>query len=119
MNKTNEKKRTSVSVVWPKTETFTIKPQLFDLNPDMKFITLRVRLQKRIENGEIMEIGSIPGGQGRPRKVFAYTPVTDTILAKAKSDGITLLPQSQLQKPRGSVLPVIPLVPKVSSVVVA
>lgn len=109
MNKKSEKKKSNIEVVWPKTPTFTIIEDLFSLNPDQKHITLRVRLQTRIDAGEIVEIGSISGRQGRPPKVFAYTPVTDTVLAKAKSDGVTLLEQSRLQKLCGSTPAVVPL----------
>ena len=86
--KTERKNKTNLNLVWPKTPYFTIE-DLHSLNADFVNITLRVRLTKQIEAGVIAEIGSVPGGQGRPRKVFALTPVTDATLELAKSQQIT------------------------------
>ena len=77
---------------WPTSMYFTIG-KLVDLNPKMLTpskldITIRVRLTKEIEAGKIAEIGFIPGSQGRPKKVFAFTPVTKIVLEKAWADGI-------------------------------
>lgn len=89
---TIRKNKTDQEVVWPTTTYFTIKEQLWKkYNPKFVEITLRVRLAKAIEEGTVAEIGSIPGGKGRPQKVFALTPVTQTIIDKARQDGITLV----------------------------
>ena len=88
------KNKTNQSVVWPTTTFFTILPNeqgftdLQSLNPKFINITLRVRLTNAITDGKIAEIGSIPGGKGRPLKVFAFTPITRIILDKAKAAGI-------------------------------
>lgn len=88
------KNKISQSVVWPTTTFFTILPNdqgftdLQGLNKKFINITLRVRLTNAIVNGKVAEIGSIPGGKGRPLKVFAFTPITRIILDKAKAEGI-------------------------------
>jgi hypothetical protein len=43
-----------------------------------------------VETKAVAEIGLVPGGKGRPPKVYALTPVTKTILAKAEQDGIIM-----------------------------
>jgi len=90
MKQNTRKNKTNQSVVWPSTPYFTIK-ELHRLNPKFVEITLRVRLTNSIEDGEIAEIGSVPGGKGRPQKVFSLTPVTQITLNKAKQDNISLV----------------------------
>jgi len=90
MKQNTRKNKTNQSVVWPSTSYFTIK-ELHRLNPKFVEITLRVRLTNSIEDGEIAEIGSVPGGKGRPQKVFSLTPVTQITLNKAKQDNISLV----------------------------
>jgi hypothetical protein len=84
------KNKTSQTVTWPTSNYFTIV-ELQKLNSKFINITLRVRLANEIESGKIAEIGSIPGGKGRPQKVFSKTPITEIVLNKAKSCGITLV----------------------------
>ena len=43
----------------------------------------------------VAEIGAIPGGKGRPQKVFAMTPVTKETLSKAKMAGINLVDNAE------------------------
>lgn len=95
----NKTKKNSVglAVKWPKTSYFMVE-DLQNLNADVKNITLRVRLSKKIEDGSLAEIGCKLGGQGRPRKVFAFTPVTQETLDSAKSQGIVLVDTNVLQK---------------------
>ena len=50
-----------------------------------------MRLAKKIEVGEVVEIGCIPGEKGRPQKVFSMTPVTELTLAKARAEKINLV----------------------------
>lgn len=115
---TQRKNKTNRSLVLPKTVYFTLK-DVFALNKrDFPIeITVRVRMMAQIEDGKIAEIGSIPGGKGRPQKVFAMTPVGPNTLAKAKADGIT--PVDNADKMFGvvsvtnhqSMIPVSPLAP--------
>jgi len=95
MKQNTRKNKTNQSVIWPTTPYFTIT-DLARLNPKMltvsgSDITLRVRLTKAIESGSIAELGAIPGGKGRPKKIFAMTPVTQNVLNKAKQDSINLV----------------------------
>jgi hypothetical protein len=95
--KTERKNKTNLVVKWPTTPYFTLE-DVFTLQRDAKQITLRVRTQKQIEAGNIAEIGALTGGQGRPQKVFAFTPVSQTTLDLARSRSITLVDQNRLQK---------------------
>ena len=93
--KQQRKNKTNQSVTWPTTTYFTIA-ELAKLNPKMltvsgSDITLRVRLTKAIEGGKIAELGSLPGGKGRPVKVFALTPITQLAIDKAKANQINLV----------------------------
>lgn len=86
------------TINWPTTTYFTMS-DLVTLNPHMltsaeknNDITLRVRLINAIqEDGKVAEIGYMTGGKGRPRKVYAMTPVTEIMLNKAEADGIGLI----------------------------
>ena len=84
------KNKTNQEVKWSTSALFTIQ-ELWTLNPAFKEITLRVRLTKEIEAGKIAEIGSIPGGKGRPLKVFSLTPITNLTLERARAKGINLV----------------------------
>lgn len=82
------KSKNNRAVIWPTSTYFTFN-DLHKLNPEFdKKITLRVRLANAIEEGNVAEIGSIPGGQGRPPKVYVLTPVTQIALDKAEANGI-------------------------------
>lgn len=75
---------------WPSTPYYTIQ-ELFDKNKHFNAtITVRVRHTHALESGEAAEIGRVTGGKGAPPKVYAKTPITDTLLEKAKSNGIQL-----------------------------
>ncbi len=95
--KTERKNKTNFVVTWPTTPFFTSE-DVFALQPEAKQITLRVRLSKEIEKGKVAEIGCQTGGQGRPKKVYAFTPVPQSTLDLARSQNITLVDQSRLQK---------------------
>jgi hypothetical protein len=82
MKKTDRKNKTNLNVTWP-TEIFTIK-DLNKSNPDFVEITLRVRLKKAIDAGEVNDVGVIHNGKGRPTIVFAYGPVTEQHVEQAK-----------------------------------
>jgi len=90
MKQNTRKNKTNQSVVWPTTPYFTIE-ELHRLNPKFVNITLRVRLTNAIEDGMIAEIGCLPGGKGRPPKVFSLTPVSKLTFEKAKQDNINLV----------------------------
>jgi hypothetical protein len=106
--KTERKNKTNLVVKWPETAYFIIE-DLFKLQPEAKWITLRVRLSKEIEKGLVAEIGCKTGGQGRPRKVFAFTPVPQSTLDLAESNLITLVDKHRLEKL--STVPSVPTVP--------
>lgn len=81
--------KTKKELALPTSQTFTLK-EVFTLNSDMKEITARVKFTKIKEAGKIAELGCITGGMGRPTKVFAFTPITKIMVAKAKSEKINL-----------------------------
>lgn len=67
--------------------TFTIG-ELIKQNDHIIPITLRVRLKKMIENGEVTELGTLPTKMGRPQMLLTKNKVTDDILSEAKSKDI-------------------------------
>ena len=87
--KTERKNKTNLNPNWPTTPFFTIE-DLQALNPDAKEITLRVRLNTRRDDFEAVEIGTITGGQGRPKKVFAFMPVPEETYVLAESQKISV-----------------------------
>ena len=89
-NKTDRKNKTNLNLEFPKASYFTIE-ELHRLNAEFVNITLRVRLMKAIEAGEVIEIGNKTGGQGRPKKVFALTPVAKETFEEAKGKSIVLI----------------------------
>jgi hypothetical protein len=89
-----KKNKTNQVVTWPTATLFTIK-ELHRLNPKFVEITLRVRLSKAIEAGRIVEIGSIPGEKGRPKKMFSLTPVTKRTLELAREEHINLVDNAE------------------------
>lgn len=85
------KNNTKQSLIMPKSPFYTVE-NLFELNfPRMVKITIRVRLSQKLESNEIAEIGYLTGGQGRPKKVYASMPITQTTLDLAKSQNINLV----------------------------
>lgn len=93
--KQQRKNKTNQAITWPRSIYFTIK-DVVNLNPQMLTaskldITIRVRIMNEIERGNVVEIGSIHQDKGRPTKVFAFTPVTQITIDKAKSEQITLV----------------------------
>lgn len=103
MNKKTERKnKTNQNVSWPSfSEYFTID-SLIKANQHMitssgSDITLRVRLSDAITKKKtVAAIGTLNCGKGRPKLAFAMTPVTQTSLDKAKSEGIMLLDDTKL-----------------------
>ncbi len=88
---TTRKNKTNQVLNMPKTSYYTLQ-ELFDVNTHFNAeITVRVRHTKMIEEGKVAELGALSGGKGRPQKVFAVTPITQTVLDKAKSHNINLI----------------------------
>jgi hypothetical protein len=94
MKKTDRKNKTNLTITWP-TNIFTIK-ELNEANKEFVEITLRVRLKRAIETGEVNDIGVIHNGKGRPTIVFVYGNPTAAHIEEAKSrevilkDGLTV-----------------------------
>lgn len=88
MKKTNRKNKTNLVVNWP-TGWFTVDSLLAD-NAEFEKITLRVRVNKALEDKSVAVIGTLKGSKGRPKLVFASTPVSQQTLIDAKSAGTVL-----------------------------
>lgn len=88
MRKTDRKNKTNQTVTWP-TNIFTIK-ELNGVNPEFVEITLRVRLKKALESGEVKEMGVLHNGKGRPTIVFVYGVPTESHIDDAKTRGVIL-----------------------------
>ena len=96
MKQTQRKNNTNRDLTLPSTTSYFTIRDLVKINSGLITasegdITIRVKLTKEIEKGRVVELGSCTGGKGRPPKVFAVTPVTQTVLNKAKADNITLV----------------------------
>jgi len=66
---------------------FTIE-DLHAANPNFVEITLRSRLNSAKKENQIAEIGCIHSGKGRPKLVFANTPVSKEVLEAARQAGV-------------------------------
>lgn len=88
MKKTDRKNKTNLKVTWP-SKIFTIK-ELNALNSEFVEITLRVRLKKAIESGEVKELGVLHNGKGRPTIVFVHGTPTESHIEEAKSREVVL-----------------------------
>lgn len=88
MKKTDRKNKTNLTVTWP-SNIFTIK-ELNAANPDFVEITLRVRLKKAIESGEVNDVGVLHNGKGRPTIVFVYGTPTEAHIDEAKTREVIL-----------------------------
>jgi hypothetical protein len=88
MKKTDRKNKTNLTVTWP-SNVFTIK-ELNAQNTDFVEITLRVRMKKAIDSGEITDIGVLHNGKGRPTLVFVYGTPTKEHIEEAKSRQVIL-----------------------------
>lgn len=86
IKKTNRKNKTNLSVTWVN-RFFTIE-DLHAANPNFVEITLRSRLNIAKKENQIAEIGCIHSGKGRPKLVFANTPVTKEVLESARQAGV-------------------------------
>ena len=88
MKKTDRKNKTNLTVTWP-SNIFTIK-ELNAKNPEFVEITLRVRMKKAIESGEITDIGVLHNGKGRPTLVFVHGTPTKEHIEEAKNRQVIL-----------------------------
>jgi hypothetical protein len=88
MKKTDRKNKTNLTVMWP-SNIFTIK-ELNANNPEFVEITLRVRLKKALDSGEITDIGVLHNGKGRPTLVFVHGTPTKEHIEEAKSRQVIL-----------------------------
>ena len=120
--KTERKNKTNQVIVWPShNEYFTID-SLVENNKHMltssgSDITLRVRLSDAITKKKtVAAIGTRNCGKGRPKLAFALTPINQTVLDKAKTDGIMLIDDTKLV-PIMEIRPVVLVEPEVNPVV--
>ena len=88
MKKTDRKNKTNQTINWP-SNIFTIK-ELNVQNPDFVEITLRTRMKKSMDSGEITDIGVLHNGKGRPTLVFVYGTATNEHIEEAKSRQVIL-----------------------------
>ena len=88
MKKTNRKNKTNLVVNWP-TGWFTVDSLLAD-NSEFEKITLRVRVNKALEDKSVSILGTLKGSKGRPKLVFATAPVSQETMVDAKSNGVVL-----------------------------
>lgn len=70
--KTDRKNMTNQVVTWPSADTYFTVESLLEKNSHIKAITLRVKLNKSIEEGNIARLGTIHGGKGRPKVSIFY-----------------------------------------------
>lgn len=85
------KNKTNRELILPKTAYYTLK-EVFAVNTHFNAtITVRVRHTKAVINGEVVEIGAVTGGKGRPEKIYAKAPVTQSVIDKALKAGINLI----------------------------
>ena len=61
-----------------------------DLNTDIVTISLRDKVKKAINRGELNVIGVLPNGKGRPTLVHVFGPITKSVIDEAKNKGVHL-----------------------------
>lgn len=83
---TTKNKKSTVTIEWP-TSHFTIN-DVQTKYPDSVNITLRFRVNKALENKEIVLIGKIKPSIGRPKKVFAKANPTKELIEAATAAGV-------------------------------
>ena len=88
--KTNRKNKTNLTVTWPSADKYFTIADLMETNKEFIPITLRVRLKNAIDDGTVVEIGTIHGGKGRPKLAFAMNPVTEDVVATARQAEVVL-----------------------------
>lgn len=94
--KETRKNKTKLVMNMPNTAYYTLD-ELFSINTHFSAeITIRSRHKKLEESGEVAEVGNIVGGHGRPKKVYAKTPITQLLLNKIQADGINLVDNANI-----------------------
>ncbi len=93
--KTQRKNKTKQVISWPSHDEYFTTDGLILSNQHMitssgSDITLRVRLSKAIGENVVAEIGQRNLGKGRPQKVYAMRPVSQSAIDKASADGISM-----------------------------
>lgn len=78
--------KSKTPIAWPEGH-FTID-QVQSAYPNMVNITLRFRVKKATENKEIVAIGRLKPAIGRPKLVFAKSPVTEATIKAAYAAGV-------------------------------
>lgn len=86
IKKTNRKNKTNLTIKWL-AGFFTIE-DLHAANSNFVEITLRSRLNSAKKENQIAEIGCVHSGKGRPKLVFATTPVSKEVLDAARQAGV-------------------------------
>lgn len=97
MKKTNRQNKTGLTVNWP-TGFYTMEtceshpnvPSIWNQNQHFILITLRVRLTNALEDKQVVKLGTLKGSKGRPKLVFATTPVSQKTIDDARNAGVFL-----------------------------
>jgi len=101
MNDNNNSRGNIQKLNWPQTPYFTIE-DVQALNPGVINVTLRSWITKKIEENIISAIGHKYGGNGRPKKVFSFNPVTKETLmlvqSQSQSNNVMLDGQDEFKK---------------------
>ncbi len=88
--KTDRKNMTNQVVTWPSSDTHFTVESLLEKNSHIKQITLRVKLNKSINNSSVVRLGTLHGGKGRPKVAYTMSPVSEKALASALSNEVLL-----------------------------
>lgn len=88
MKNTDKQTKKKLEINWP-TSHFTIQ-DIQSQYPDAKNITLRYRINKAIEEGQLTYIGKNDTKVGRPTIVIAPYPVSTEVLESAVKSGVIL-----------------------------
>ncbi len=91
MKKTNRKNNTNLNIDWTGvTGHFTIDTLHTTNSQYTAIITLRTHVKDAEKNGVIAELGTAHNGKGRPKKVYAKTPVCSNVIEAARNAGVNL-----------------------------
>jgi len=95
--KTERKNQTNVVTVWPEKATSFILDDVFQAQPTQKPITIRTRLKKLLEAGTVKEVGILHTKIGRPKNVYTFQTVDESLIAElSKNQNFSL--SDKLQK---------------------
>lgn len=85
--KTGRKNKTRQELTLPASGHYTID-ELCASNVNFVVITLRVRLKKLVNEGKVIELGTIHMAKGRPKIVCATAPVSESTINAARTAGV-------------------------------